>query len=29
VGCTTYNKPYSDALKAIRKEEGALRAKRT
>jgi len=29
VGCTTYSKEYSDALKAIRKEEGALAAKRT
>jgi 2,4-dienoyl-CoA reductase-like NADH-dependent reductase (Old Yellow Enzyme family) len=29
VGCTTFDREYSDALKAIRKDEGALRAKRT
>jgi len=29
VGCTTYNKPYTEALKKIRKEEGMLKAKRT
>jgi 2,4-dienoyl-CoA reductase-like NADH-dependent reductase (Old Yellow Enzyme family) len=29
VGCATYDKPYMDALKRIRQEEGALRAKRT
>jgi 2,4-dienoyl-CoA reductase-like NADH-dependent reductase (Old Yellow Enzyme family) len=29
VGCCTYNQPYVDSLKAIRKEEGLLKAKRT
>ncbi len=29
VGCATHMKEYTDALRAIRKEEGALRAKRT
>lgn len=29
VGCTTYAKEYSDALKKIRKEEGLLKEKRT
>jgi len=29
VGCATYNKPYTEALRKIRQEEGALRAKRT
>jgi 2,4-dienoyl-CoA reductase-like NADH-dependent reductase (Old Yellow Enzyme family) len=29
VGCTTYDREYSQALKAIRDEEGALAAKRT
>ncbi len=29
VGCCTYNKPYVESLKAIRKEEGLLKAKRT
>jgi 2,4-dienoyl-CoA reductase-like NADH-dependent reductase (Old Yellow Enzyme family) len=29
VGCATYNKPYTASLLAIRKEEGALAAKRT
>jgi hypothetical protein len=29
VGCTTHDKEYSLALKAIRDAEGALRAKRT
>jgi 2,4-dienoyl-CoA reductase-like NADH-dependent reductase (Old Yellow Enzyme family) len=29
VGCTTHEKEYSQALKAIREAEGALRAKRT
>ena len=29
VGCTTYDREYSQALKAIREEEGALAAKRT
>ncbi len=29
VGCATYNKPYVEALKRIRKEEGQLKAKRT
>lgn len=29
VGCCTYNKPYTEALKQIRKEEGLLKAKRT
>jgi 2,4-dienoyl-CoA reductase-like NADH-dependent reductase (Old Yellow Enzyme family) len=29
VGCTTYDREYSQALKAIREAEGALAAKRT
>ena len=29
VGCATHIKEYTDALRAIRKEEGALKAKRT
>lgn len=29
VGCTTYNRPYTEALRKIRKEEGKLKAKRT
>ena len=29
VGCASYNQPYVEALKAIRKEEGLLKAKRT
>jgi len=29
VGCTTYNRPYTDALSAIRLAEGALKEKRT
>ena len=29
VGCCTYNKPYTEALQAVRKEEGLLKAKRT
>jgi 2,4-dienoyl-CoA reductase-like NADH-dependent reductase (Old Yellow Enzyme family) len=29
VGCATYNKPYTEALRERRKEEGLLRAKRT
>jgi hypothetical protein len=29
VGCTTWDKEYGAALKAIRDEEGALKAKRT
>ena len=29
VGCTTYNKPYTEALQKIRKAEGLLKAKRT
>lgn len=29
VGCCTYNKPYTEALKRIRVEEGRLKAKRT
>jgi 2,4-dienoyl-CoA reductase-like NADH-dependent reductase (Old Yellow Enzyme family) len=29
VGCTTYNKPYREALRIIRQEEGKLKAKRT
>jgi 2,4-dienoyl-CoA reductase-like NADH-dependent reductase (Old Yellow Enzyme family) len=29
VGCCTYNRPYTEALQAVRKEEGMLKAKRT
>ena len=29
VGCTVYDKEYGEALAAIRKEEGKLKAKRT
>jgi 2,4-dienoyl-CoA reductase-like NADH-dependent reductase (Old Yellow Enzyme family) len=29
VGCCTYDKPYAEALKQIRKEEGLLKQKRT
>ncbi len=29
VGCCTYNKPYTEALQQIRKDEGRLKAKRT
>jgi len=29
VGCCTYNQPYVEALKAVREEEGLLKAKRT
>jgi 2,4-dienoyl-CoA reductase-like NADH-dependent reductase (Old Yellow Enzyme family) len=29
VGCCTYNKPYTEALKEVRREEGLLKAKRT
>ena len=29
VGCTTYNRPYTEALRKIRQEEGKLKAKRT
>jgi len=29
VGCCTYNKPYTEALQQVRKEEGLLKAKRT
>jgi len=29
VGCCTYNKPYAEALRQIRNEEGRLAAKRT
>jgi 2,4-dienoyl-CoA reductase-like NADH-dependent reductase (Old Yellow Enzyme family) len=29
VGCCTYNQPYVEALMAVRKEEGLLKAKRT
>jgi 2,4-dienoyl-CoA reductase-like NADH-dependent reductase (Old Yellow Enzyme family) len=29
VGCCTYNRPYTEALQRIRKEEGRLKAKRT
>ena len=29
VGCCTFNKPYTEALKRIREEEGRLKAKRT
>jgi hypothetical protein len=29
VGCTTYDREYTQALKAIRDAEGALAAKRT
>ncbi|MBE0684543.1 MAG: 2,4-dienoyl-CoA reductase, partial [Anaerolineaceae bacterium] len=29
VGCCTYNKPYTEALQQVRKEEGMLKAKRT
>ncbi|MBN2325078.1 MAG: 2,4-dienoyl-CoA reductase [Spirochaetes bacterium] len=29
VGCCTYDKPYSEALKKIRREEGALKGKHT
>ncbi len=29
VGCCTFNKPYTEALQQVRKEEGLLKAKRT
>jgi len=29
VGCCTYNKPYTEALQEVRREEGLLKAKRT
>jgi 2,4-dienoyl-CoA reductase-like NADH-dependent reductase (Old Yellow Enzyme family) len=29
VGCCTYNKPYTEALQQVRREEGLLKAKRT
>jgi 2,4-dienoyl-CoA reductase-like NADH-dependent reductase (Old Yellow Enzyme family) len=29
VGCCTFNKPYTEALQAVRQEEGLLKAKRT
>jgi len=29
VGCCTFNKPYTEALQEVRKEEGLLKAKRT
>jgi 2,4-dienoyl-CoA reductase-like NADH-dependent reductase (Old Yellow Enzyme family) len=29
VGCCTYNKPYTEALRAVREEEGLLKSKRT
>jgi 2,4-dienoyl-CoA reductase-like NADH-dependent reductase (Old Yellow Enzyme family) len=29
VGCCTYNKPYTEAQKEVRREEGLLKAKRT
>jgi len=29
VGCCTFNKPYVEALQAVRREEGLLKEKRT